>query len=255
MNERALQSMQPDPRQSQFLTVITRDEATARFQQHLRLAPLGSETVPLAGALGRILAVDVRSGVDVPAFDRSNVDGFAVQASDTLGAMEEGARRVILNDEVLATGLVPRQTVAPAHATMIATGAMVPRGADAVVMVEHTEVASDGRRLEIMRAAVPGDNISYAGTDIAKGETVLRAGQVLTSREIGVLAAIGLAEVGVYRRPRVAILSTGDEIVAPGEPLRAGAVYDSNAAIVGAAVEELGAEAVQLGIVADNEQA
>ena len=252
MNERTRQAA-PDARQTQFLTVITRDEATARFQQHLRLAPLGKETVPLTRALGRVLADDIRSSVDVPGFDRSNVDGFAVQAADTFGAMEEDSRAVALNDEVLATGVAPREEVHPGRATMIATGAMVPRGADAVVMVEHTEAVA--RQLEISRAVAPGDNVSYAGTDIAKGETVLRAGQPLTSREIGVLAAIGLAEVAVYRKPRVAILSTGDEIVAPGEPLRPGAVYDSNAAIVGAAVEELGGEAIHLGIVRDDEAA
>jgi putative molybdopterin biosynthesis protein len=254
MNERSGQAAPSVARQTQFLTVITRDEATARFQQHLRLAPLGRETVPLAQALGRVLADDLRSDVDVPGFDRSNVDGFAVQAADTFGAMEEGERAVTLNDEVLATGIAPRVEVLPGHATTIATGAMVPRGADAVVMVEHTEVTGE-RNLGISRAVAPGDNVSYAGTDIAKGETVLRAGQLLTSREIGVLAAIGLAEVSVYRRPRVAILSTGDEIVAPGEPLRAGAVYDSNAAIVGAAVQELGGEAIQLGIIRDDEPA
>jgi putative molybdopterin biosynthesis protein len=255
MNERASRSKQPDSRQTQFLTVISRDEATARFQQHLRLAPLGQESLALGEALGRVLAQDIRSAVDVPAFDRSNVDGFAVQTADTLGAMEEGARTVALNDEVLATGVAPRQTVLAGNATMIATGAMLPRGADAVVMVEHTEVSVDDRTLEVTRAAVPGENVSYAGTDIAKGETVLRAGQVLTSREIGVLAAIGLAQVEVFRRPQVAIISTGDEIVAPGEPLRSGAVYDSNAAIIGAAVEELGGSAVQLGIIPDNDEA
>ncbi len=247
--------MKVDPRQTQFLSVITRDEATQRFQQHLKLAPLGSETVPLARALGRILAQDVRSQVDVPGFDRSNVDGFAVQAQDTSGAMEEDPRSLRLNDEVLATGVVASQAVSAGRATQIATGAMVPRGADAIVMVEYTDVDSEDGDLSVTRAVVAGDNISYAGTDIAKSETVLRVGQVLTSREIGVLAAIGLAEAEVYRRPQVAILSTGDEIVAPGQPLRVGAVYDSNAAIVGAAVEELGGQAIQLGIVADDEQA
>ncbi len=102
---------------------------------------------------------------------------------------------------------------------------------------------------------MPGENVSYAGTDIAKGETVLRAGQLLTSREIGVLAAIGLAEVPVYRQPRVAILSTGNEIVAPGTPLFPGAVYDSNAAIIGAAVAELGGVPVQLGYRPDDDEA
>jgi len=243
-----------DPRQTQFLSVVTRDEATARFQQHLDLAPLGRDTVALGSALGRILADDIRSAVDVPGFDRANVDGFAVQSADTQGAMEESARGLALNDEVLSPGVAPREAVTEGRATAIATGGMVPRGADAVVMVEHTDVRG-GMELEVTRAAVPGENVSYAGTDIAKGETVLRAGQLLTSREIGVLAAVGLAEVPVYRKPRVAILSTGNEIVAPGRPLRPGAVYDSNAAIIGAAVEELGGEAIQLGIIADNDVA
>jgi putative molybdopterin biosynthesis protein len=247
--------MRPDARQTQFLTVITRDEATARFQRHLRLGPLGQEAVPLANALDRVLADDILAPVDVPGFDRSNVDGFAVLATDTHGAGEEAPRSVDLNAEVLSPGIAPRQSVKTGTATMIATGGMLPRGADAIVMVEHTEPVGDAGRLEITRAVAPGENVTYAGTDIAKGETVLRAGQLLTSREIGVLAAIGLAEVAVHRQPQVAILSTGDEIVAPGAPLRPGAVYDSNAAIIGAAVEELGARPVQLGIAADNDDA
>jgi putative molybdopterin biosynthesis protein len=247
-----------DGRQTQFLTVITRDEATERFQRHLKLAPLGHETVSLADALHRVLADDVVAEVDVPGFDRSNVDGFAVQASDTFGAGEEDLRRVALNAELLTPGQVPAQGVTPGRATVIATGAMLPRGADAVVMVEHTELAVDAhgsRAVDISRAVAAGENVSYAGTDIARGETVLRAGQVLSSREIGVLAAIGVARVAVWRKPRVAILSTGDEIVPPGAPLPLGAIYDSNAAIVGAAVAELGAEPVQLGVVRDDEQA
>jgi putative molybdopterin biosynthesis protein len=159
---------------------------------------------------------------------------------------------------VLTPGVVPTQAVGPNRATVIATGAMLPRGADAVVMVEHTELAADAdgtRAVDIGRAVAAGENVSYAGTDIARGETVLRAGQVLTSREIGVLAAIGIAQVRVCRRPRVAILSTGDEIVPPGAPLPLGAIYDSNAAIIGAAVAELGGQPVQLGVVRDDEQA
>ena len=243
--------------QTQFLDVITRDEATARFRAHLRLAPLGKESVPLAAGLNRVLAEDVVAEVDVPGFDRSNVDGFALQASDTFGAMEETPRTVLLNDEVLAPGIVPRMTVDAGAATPIATGGMLPRGADAVMMVEHTEVVASraGEHLELRRAITPGENVSYAGTDIARGETVLRAGQLLTSREIGVLAALGRSEVAVCRRPRVAIFSTGNEIVAPGHPLRPGAVYDSNAAIIGAAVEELGGTAVQLGVIPDQEDA
>src|SRR4029079_15053347 len=247
-----------DGRQTQFLSVITRDEATERFRRHLTLAPLGHETVALGAALGRVLGDDVVAAVDVPGFDRSNVDGFAVQAADTFGAGEEDRRRLALNVEVLSPGIVAREAVSARRATVIATGAMLPRGADAVVMVEHTEVVAehDGTRVvEVARAVTAGENVSYAGTDIARGETVLRAGQVLTSREIGVLAAVGVAEVRVCRRPRVAILSTGDEIVAPGSPLPLGAIYDSNAAIIGAAVEELGGEPLHLGVVRDDEDA
>jgi putative molybdopterin biosynthesis protein len=239
--------------QSQFLDVVTRDEAERRFREHLRLAPLGRESVPLHAALGRVLADDVIAAIDVPGFDRSNVDGFAVRAADTWGAMEEQARALTLAGETLAPGIVPRLEVACGHATPIATGGMLPRGADAVVMVEHTDADHD--QVQIRRAATEGENVSYAGTDIARGETVLRAGQPLSSREIGVLAALGLAEVGVHRKPRVAIFSTGNEIVAPGVPLPTGAVYDSNAAIIGAAVEELGGEPVRLGVIPDDEAA
>lgn len=239
--------------QSQFLQVVTRDEAEKRFREHLILAPLGNEVVLLDAALGRVLSEDVVANIDVPGFDRSNVDGFAVQASDTWGAMEENVHTLALTNETLAPGIVARHEVSTGVATTIATGGMLPRGADAVVMIEHTD-AEDGK-VHIRRAATAGENVSYAGTDIARGETVLRAGQPLSSREIGVLAALGLAQVNVQRKPRVAIFSTGNEIVAPGAPLPVGAVYDSNAAIISAAVEELGGEPVRLGVIPDDEQA
>jgi putative molybdopterin biosynthesis protein len=253
----AAKRAQADAGQTQFLNVVTRDEATTRFREHLRLRPLGKESVPLREALHRVLAEDIVAEVDVPGFDRANVDGFAVQASDSFGAMEEMPRVVRLNREVLAPGIVPDQAVVAGLATPIATGGMLPRGADAVLMVEYSEpVESDaGQIIEIGRPVTPGENVSYAGTDIARGETVLRGGQYLTSREIGVLAALGLAQISVYRRPRVAIFSTGNEIVAPGNPLPPGAVYDSNAAIIGAAIEELGGVPVHLGVIADDEDA
>ncbi len=242
-------------RQQQFLEVAGRDEAWERWRAALDLTPRGEERVPLDGARGRVLARDVVAGVDVPGFDRSSVDGFAVHAADTAGASEHAPVLLVLNGEVLSAGAQPRETVAPGTATVLATGGMLPRGADAVVMVEHTEVVEEDGilRVEIRKPAVPGAFVAAAGSDIGRGETVLRRGQALTSREVGVLAAVGLAAVDVLRRPRVAILSTGDEIVAPGEPIRPGAVYDSNAAILAAAVEELGGEPVRLGVSPDSE--
>ena len=242
-------------RQEQFLDVVGSAEATARFHRHLKLRPLGSEIVPLSQALGRVLAHPVHADVDVPGFDRANVDGFAVRAVDTAGASTRAPKVLTLNGEVLTPGNAPEIAVAADTATLIATGGMVPRGADAVVMVEHTETceAAGGPAIEIRRAAAAGQFISFAGSDLARGETVLRAGQVLTSREIGMLAAVGIAAVEVWRRPRVAIVSTGDEIVAPGEPIQPGMVYDSNAAILAAAVEEAGGTAQPLGIGPDDE--
>jgi putative molybdopterin biosynthesis protein len=248
---------QPLSGQTQFLDVVSRDEATRRFREHLRLIPLGEECVPLGDALGRVLARDIVAGIDVPGFDRANVDGFAVQAQDSFGAMEETPRVLRLNGEVLAPGVAPALSVTPGFATPISTGGMLPRGADAVLMVEHSELVGPvgNQRIEVRRSITGGENVSYASTDIAQGETVLRAGQRLSSREIGVIAALGLPECTVFRRPKVAIFSTGNEIVAPGSPLRPGAVYDSNAAIIGASVQELGGIAVHLGVVADNEPA
>lgn len=242
-------------RQEQFLEVVDRDEATARFQRHLKMRPLGAETVPLAQALGRVLARAVIADVDVPGFDRASVDGFAVRADDTAGASERQPKRLALNAEILTPGTVPRVALRPGTATLIATGGMVPRGADAVVMVEHTETQDDGSAtfIDVRRAAASGQFIAFAGSDLARGETVLRANQVLTSREIGMLAAVGTAAVEVWWQPRVAIISTGDEIVAPGKPIRPGAVYDSNAAIIAAAVEEAGGIPKPLGIGPDDE--
>src|SRR5271157_3081795 len=131
--------MRQSARQEQFLSVASRDEAEARFRSHLTLAPLGEETVPLAQCRSRVLARDLAATVDVPGFDRSSVDGFAVRAADLEGARADAPRQLRLTGEVLTPGLVPRETVAPGTATIIATGGMIPRGADAVVMVERTE--------------------------------------------------------------------------------------------------------------------
>jgi len=236
--------------QEQFLNVIDRDEAERRFLSAITCRPLGPEEVSLDDALGRVLARDVVAEVDVPSFDRSNYDGYAVRAADTYGAQDEEPRRLRLLAEVLATGVVPKEEVTSGAATAIATGGMLPRGADAVVMVEHTE--SDGGELVVRKAVTPGFGVAFTGTDVMAGETVLRRGEVLTSRETGVLAAIGVSRVDVCRRPSVAIISTGDEIISPGQPMRPGLVYDSNARILADAVRELRANPIPTGIVHDD---
>jgi len=240
-------------RQEQFLDVVDRDEAIARFHRHLNLRPLGIETVPLSQALGRVLAAPLVATVDVPGFDRANVDGFAVRADDTAGAGEQRPRRLALNPEILTPGRAPQVAVTAGTASLIATGGMVPRGADAIVMVEQTEAIDGESAIEIRKPAAAGQFVSFAGSDLARGETALRAGQLLTSREIGIVAALGRDAVEAFRKPRVAIISTGDEIVAPGKPIRPGAVFDSNAAILAAAVEEAGGLARPLGIGPDDE--
>jgi putative molybdopterin biosynthesis protein len=244
-------------RQEQFLEVVSAEEARERFARHLDLSPLGAETVPLAAALGRVLAHDVIAPVDAPPFDRANVDGFALRSADTTGASDTAPRRFELNGEVITCGHAPALEVVPGTATAIATGGVIPRGADAVVMIEHTDLLedADAPAINLRRAAVPGQFLSYAGSDIARGEVVLRRKTRIFSREIGMLAACGIAEVKVVREPKVAVLSTGDELTAPGEPLAPAKVYDSNGAIIAAAVVEAGGEPVPFGAFPDDEVA
>jgi putative molybdopterin biosynthesis protein len=244
-------------RQEQFLEVVSAEEARTRFMLRIDLAPLPGETVGLAAALGRVLAADVAAPIDVPPFDRANVDGFALRSVDTIGASDGAPRRFRLNGEVIVCGHAPALEVTAGSATTIATGAVIPRGADAVVMIEHTDLTDEGAApvIDVRRAVAPGQFISYAGSDIARGETVLRRKTLLSSREIGMLAACGLAEIEVVRKPKVAVLSTGDELTAPGSALAPARVYDSNGAIIAAAVAEAGGEPVPFGAFPDDEAA
>jgi len=240
-------------RQEQFLEVVSAEEARVRFEQHLDLGCLPAETVALAESRTRVLANDVIAAVDAPPFDRSNVDGFALRASDTVGATDGNPRIFALNPEVIACGYMPEITVIPGTCTAIATGGVIPRGADAVVMIEQTELIEDGHpRIELRRAAAPGQFVSHAGSDIARGETLLRRGTRIGAREIGMLAACGLDRIEVVRRPKVAVVSTGDELVEPGKPLRPAGVYDSNGAIIAAAIAEAGGEPLLLGALPDD---
>jgi putative molybdopterin biosynthesis protein len=240
-------------KQTQFLEVVDRDVAERRWREVVGRAPLAAETIALAEALGRVLAEDIRATVDVPGFDRSNMDGFAVRAADTFGASEEEPVRLRLNDEILATGIHPKTEVREGTATTIATGGMLPRGADAVAPIEITDGDPEDPELILVRAArVPGAAVSFAGTDMGSGETVVFAGTRLTSRETGVLAAIGRERIPVIRRPRVAVLSTGDEIVQPGAEMRPGLVFDSNGQILCDAVREIGGDPIFRGVFRDD---
>jgi putative molybdopterin biosynthesis protein len=240
-------------RQEQFLEVVSAEEARRRFESNVDLTPLPAESVTLAQSRTRVLAHDIVAAVDAPPFDRSNVDGFAVRAADTIGASDGKPKVLALNVEVIACGFAPAIAVMPGTCTAIATGGVIPRGADAVVMIEQTELIEEGAaRIELRRAAAPGQFISYAGSDIARGETLLRRGTRIGSREIGMLAACGLDRADVVRRPKVAVLSTGDELVEPGKPPKPAGVYDSNGAILAASIEEAGGEPIVFGAYPDD---
>ena len=199
------------------------------------------EGVPLADARGRVLAERVDATVDVPGFDRASMDGYAVRAADTFGADEADPAALELVGEVHA-GATPEVEVGEGEAAEISTGAVMPSGADAVVMVERTD--REGRDVLVRTAVAPGDHVMLAGADVAAGERALGPGTRLTPREIGLLSALGVEEVPVRGRPTVGIISTGDELVRPDGELdhRRGQIYDVNSYTIATAVEEAGGE-------------
>ncbi|MEZ4453234.1 MAG: molybdopterin biosynthesis protein [Nannocystaceae bacterium] len=239
-----------------FLKVVDPEEARRRWWAALAPGPRGRERVALEALRGRVLAEAIAAPLDVPGFDRANVDGYAVQAADTYGASEASPRRLALVDEVIATGVAPTTTLTPGRAAAIATGGVIPRGADAVVMIEDTDLDGDPpTHVVIRRPAIPGAMIAFVGGDITRGEIVLRPPLRLGPRETGVIAALGQDAAEVFVRPRIAVLSTGDEIVPPGAPRPLGKVHDCNQVMIADACEELGAEALRMGVVADDEAA
>jgi molybdenum cofactor synthesis domain-containing protein len=215
------------------------------------------EKVNVAEALGRVAAADVFSALNVPPFDRALMDGYAVVASDTFYADEDNPASLIVNGLIFA-GELPSQSVEPGYCSGISTGAPLPKGADATVKVEntaeYTEVieGEERTRVKIYKPVAPGENIMRAGSDIKRGEQLIRSGTTLTPRDTGVLAACGLNEVMVRRKPMVALTSTGNELTAPGETLEPAKIYDVNTRALSDSVRECGCTPYFLGIARDN---
>lgn len=232
-----------------FKRLMTLDEAKRIITKYSPSEPLGSEEVTLLRAYNRVLAENVISPLDIPPFDRSTVDGYAVKSQDTFGAEEDRPIQLKVSGAV-AVGEKPKINVDNGEAAEIVTGAPVPNGADAIIMLEDTERKDE--QLYVYSAAVKGESIMKAGADIKKGEKVLNRKQQLASRQIGALAAIGLSKVKVYSRPRVSIISTGAEVAKLGRKLPAGKVYDVNAYSLSTAVQESGGFPVYLGVFPDD---
>jgi molybdopterin molybdotransferase len=223
------------------------------FEQALQLVladakPLPSESAPLLGCLGRVLREDVQARHPIPPFDRSAMDGYAVRAADVAGSSRERPARLRVIEDVPA-GYRPKKTVGPGRATRIMTGAALPPGADAVVMVEDTETQGD--EVKIFNPVPAGEYVVPAGEDVAAGQVVMEAGAVIGPAEMGMLAAVGQSRVKVSRRPRVAVISTGDEVVEPGRPLRPGQIRDANGYSLFGLAQAAGADAKFLGIARD----
>ena len=196
-----------------------------------------TEALPVLEAVGRVVAADVVSRIHVPLVDRAAMDGYAVRAQDTYGATKFKPK-VLRQIERLYASSVPRKRIAPGDCTEVATGSTLPMGADGVVMVEDTE--AEGDRVQVFKPAHPRQNIAPRGQDIAAGTPILPAGTFLAPSKIGVLAALGIQQVTVYARPRVAVIPSGNEVVPLGEPLAPGRIYDVNSHALAALIREHG---------------
>lgn len=235
-----------------FRKLMTFEEAQRAIASQFKAPALGEEDAVLLEAYNRVLAEDVVSMLDIPPFSRSTVDGYAVKAEDTFEA-DENQPACLKVSGVVNIGEQPKVTVGKCETVEIVTGAPIPEGADAAVMVEDTE--REDSELQIFSPVKPNENVMKKGSDIKMGEVVLKKGQVLGSSEIGVLAALGLTKVKVSKIPMIAVLSTGGEITEPGQPLSQGKIYDINAYSISTAVIESGGKPVYFGVVADDKAA
>ncbi len=235
----------------EFLRVTTLEKAKKALDEYWR-PRLRASNVPLDDALGRVLAKDIISKINVPQFDKAVYDGYAVRASDTFGAGEDSPKEFELAGQLKA-GVWPRASLRAGDCIQIATGAPMPRGSNAVAMAEHA--VAQRKRVKVYRAVAPGENVAKRGSDIRKGQRVVRAGKRLTLTDIGALAAVGVGRVAVSSKPNVAIISSGEELVKPGQRLSPGKVYDVNGPALSEAVRACGAEPIYLGITPDRASA
>ena len=233
-----------------MLHVKTPEEVLALIDQEF--APLGAaETVSLTAAMGRVLAEDIAATEYVPDFDRSTVDGYAVRAKDTFGCTDAIPAILPLQGEVLM-GEGAEFALNPEECVAVPTGGAVPKGADSVVMVEYTEDYGDGT-IGISKSAAPGQNMIFRGDDVFPGKVVLEKGRVLSSQDIGALAAIGRVQVPVAKKLKIGVISTGDELVPPEQTPGPGQVRDVNSPMLEAMLTAFGAEVINYGIVIDDE--
>lgn len=233
-----------------FRKLLSLDQAKQRIEEHFNPQPLGTVDLPLMDTVGLVLARDITSSIDVPPFNRSTVDGYAVFAEDTFGADEDNPVTLKVRGSV-NIGEIAELLVERGDAVEIVTGAPLPAGTNAAVMLENTSQKNE--RISIFKPVSKGENMMALGSDIQQGDTVLKQGVVLSSRELGVIAALGQDRVEVFRRPKVAILSTGAEIVEPGKSLPPGKIYDINTYALIAAVKESNGEVVSFGVVPEDD--
>lgn len=236
----------------EFLHLLPPDEARQRLFAHLPSPSLATERLPTLEALGRVLAAPLRAPHALPSFPRTSVDGYAVRARDTFGASESLPAYLTLIGEV-PMGQTPAFALRPGTCALIHTGGALPEGADAVVMLEHTQRIGD--EIEVLRAVAPGENIIQPGEDVQEGEEVIPPGHLLRPAEIGGLMALGILEVEVWKRPRLGLISSGDEVVPPQHTPKPGQVRDINTYSLAALILQYGGEPRPYGIVPDQPQA
>lgn len=231
------------------LTVMSLEKARSEFSKKWRPSPV-KEKIPVLEAGGRVLAEDGISQLDLPSFDRAAYDGFAVRAEDTFGA-EEDSPILLKTVGTASAGQITKEGIESGECMEIATGASIPEGADAVVMVEDVTLSEDGDA-EIRRAISPWENISKQGSELKKGEKIVDSGEKITPQVHGALIASGIKTIHVYARPQVGVISTGDELVEIGKEISPGKVYDLNGPAISDAVLNCGGAPRYLGIVEDN---